>query len=238
MKWTDAEDIGIALAEKFPGRRSADHPLHRSARARARARRLRRRSEDVERAEARSDPDGVVRGMEGRAMSARRHLPPGHARATSFRSSPASSLAVSAFLPWVIVGDVGAARRARRRRRCGSPASASLAAVLAMLSLDHAQELAPSAAGHRAGRARHHVPVVAHHAAHGRRARADMSQAFAIVENTPIGARRRSRWSAAASTSASPRRRARRLRPDDRRQARGAALRRRRTGRRRLTATR
>ena len=63
VKWTDAEDIGIALAEKFPGRRSADRPLHRSARARPRARRFRRRSEDVERAEARSDSDGVVRGM-------------------------------------------------------------------------------------------------------------------------------------------------------------------------------
>ncbi len=68
VKWTDAEDIGIALVEKFPERRSADGALHRPARARARARRLRRRSEDVERAEARSDSDGVARGVQGRAV--------------------------------------------------------------------------------------------------------------------------------------------------------------------------
>ena len=34
MKWTDSEDIGIALVREVPGRRSADGAVHRPARAR------------------------------------------------------------------------------------------------------------------------------------------------------------------------------------------------------------
>ena len=68
VKWTDAEDIGIALFEKFPDRRSADGAIHRSARESAGARRVRRRSEGVERAQARGHPDGLVRRMEGKPV--------------------------------------------------------------------------------------------------------------------------------------------------------------------------
>ena len=131
-------------------------------------------------------------------------------------------LAVSAFLPWVVVGDValqGCARHAgpldRRSRRPGGGARDA--------QPDHPQELTASAAGDRPGRARHHVPVVADHAADRRRARARRSpQAFAIVEGAPMGdgprgVRRQRHLSR-------PRRvcRPRRLRPDDRRQARVA----------------
>ena len=42
--WTDAEEIGIQLAEKFPGARSTRSAIHRSASLRDRARRFRRRS--------------------------------------------------------------------------------------------------------------------------------------------------------------------------------------------------
>ena len=204
VKWTDAEDIGIALAEKFPERRSADRPLHRPARAacsRSTASTTIRR-----RRTSRSSKPFRWRGTRnGRTPSERSGGTSGRAcAATSFRSAPASSLTASAFLPWVIVGDVRGHRRPRhlgavgrrpRRARRG-PRDAQP---------DHAQELAASAARRRAVRARHHVSVVAHHAAHGRRARLTVSQAFAIVEDRPDGRPRlRAASPAAASTSGSP----------------------------------
>src|SRR5262249_9609159 len=84
------------------GARSADAALHRPPRARAGARRLRRRPEEIERAEARGDPDGLVRAVQGRGMSRGGILRPGM-RAYFIPFSAGLVLAVSAFLPWVIV---------------------------------------------------------------------------------------------------------------------------------------
>ena len=63
MKWIDAEDIGIALAEKFP---DVDPLTIRFTDLRERVLALDGFDDDpkdVERAEARSDSDGVARGM-------------------------------------------------------------------------------------------------------------------------------------------------------------------------------
>ena len=65
--WTDAEEIGIQLQEKFPDLdpltvRFTD--LHRYV---TELRGLRRRPGEVERVAARSDSDGVARGVRGRA---------------------------------------------------------------------------------------------------------------------------------------------------------------------------
>src|SRR6185437_12066748 len=66
---------------------------------------LRRRSQGLERAEARSDSDGVVRGVQGRAMSVGGIFRPG--MRTYFIPLVAGVvLSASAFLPWVIVGGV------------------------------------------------------------------------------------------------------------------------------------
>ena len=65
--WTDAEEIGIQLEEKFPDAGSVDGALHRSAPLRDGAGRLRRRPGKVERVAARGHPDGVARGVPGRA---------------------------------------------------------------------------------------------------------------------------------------------------------------------------
>ena len=133
----------------------------------------------------------------------RRHLPPGHAR--YFIPLVAGVvLAVSAFLPWVIVGDVS---------MTGVPDVAALwvaglgalAAVLAMLSLITRKN------------SRHPLLIIGLFAlgimflswrimprTAGERA-LTISQAFAIVENTPMAPRPTPR-SASASTSASPRR--------------------------------
>ena len=56
---------------EVPGRRPADAPVHRPSPAGAGTRRLRGRPSRLERAEARSHPDGVVRGAEGEAGRAR-----------------------------------------------------------------------------------------------------------------------------------------------------------------------
>ena len=64
MKWTDAEDIAIALAEKFPG---VDPLTLRFTDLRDRVLALEGFDddpEDVERAEARGHPDGVARGVQ------------------------------------------------------------------------------------------------------------------------------------------------------------------------------
>ena len=66
IHWTDAEEIGIQLQEKFPDLDPLDGALHRSASLRDGARRLRRRSGQVERRKARSHSDGVARGVRGR----------------------------------------------------------------------------------------------------------------------------------------------------------------------------
>ena len=76
VKWTDSEDIGIALFEKFPGDRPADGAVYRPAREGDGARRLRRRPEDLERAEARGYPDGLVRRMEGKPVGVERSSQP------------------------------------------------------------------------------------------------------------------------------------------------------------------
>ena len=63
MKWTDSEDIGIALAEKFPG---VDPLTLRFTDLRERVLALDGFADDPKasnEAEARGDPDGVVRGM-------------------------------------------------------------------------------------------------------------------------------------------------------------------------------
>ena len=81
MKWASTEDIGIALAEKFPGLDPLTVRFTDLRDKGHRARRLRRRSEDVERVEARSHPDGVGT-RNGRTRNDRRgrNLPPGYAR--------------------------------------------------------------------------------------------------------------------------------------------------------------
>src|SRR3954468_18372145 len=119
---------------KVPGRRSVDDSLHRSARPRARAREFRRRPEVVERVEARGNPDGVVRGVQGRAMTPVGGIFRPGMRAYFIPFVAGVVLAVSAFLPWVIVGEQSLA---------GVPdvwaiwvaGLGGLAAVLAMLSL-------------------------------------------------------------------------------------------------------
>ena len=173
MKWTDAEDIGIALAEKFPGVDPLTDPLHRPAREGGR-----RSTASTTIPKMSNEPKLEAIQMawheelEGRAVSLRRHVPAGHARLlrAAHRRRGADRQRVPA------VGD----RRRRRRspacptsRRCGWPASAPLAAVLAMLSLITRRNSRHPLLHHRPRRARHHVPVVAHHAAHGGRARAD-----------------------------------------------------------------
>ena len=160
-------------------------------------------------------------------MRVGRHLPPGHARATSSRSSPALRLAASAFLPWVIVGDVVAAGHARRLPALWVAGLGALAAVLALLSLITRKN------------SRHPLLVV------GLVALGIMFLSWRIMPRTAgeraltrvAGVRDRREHAASA-----PRRPPlagsgiylglaasavhRRLRPDDRRQARGAAVRR------------
>src|ERR1700730_2069709 len=85
-------------------RRPVDDPLHRSARPRREARRVRRRPENVERIEARSDPDGVVRGIQGRTMTPAGGIFRPGMRGYFIPFIAGLVLAVSAFLPWVIVG--------------------------------------------------------------------------------------------------------------------------------------
>src|SRR5581483_2885710 len=116
-----------------PGRRPADAAVHRPPAARARAQRVRRRSPGVERVEARGDPDGLVRGMEGSAVMSAGIFRPGM-RGYFIAFGAGLAVAVSAFLPWVVVDGVG---------RPGFPDVVGLwiaglgvlAAVLAMLSL-------------------------------------------------------------------------------------------------------
>ena len=214
MKWTDAEDIGIALVEKFPGVDPLTVRFTDLRETRARARRLRRRSEGVERAEARGDPDGVVRGVQGQPQSGDviGLVASGHAFRPGMRGYfvplvAGIALAVSAFLPWVIVGDV------RRSPACPtSPALwiaglGALAAVLALLSLITRRN------------SRHPLLVVGLVAlgimflswrimprTAGERA-LTVSQAFAIVEGTPMGAAPNAARRQSASTSDwSPRR--------------------------------
>src|SRR5216683_131217 len=168
-------------------RRSADDPLHRSARPRHEARRVRRRPEDVERVEARGHSDGMVRGIQGRAMTPAGGIFRPGMRAYVIPFIAGLVLAVSAFLPWVIVGGQSLA---------GVPDAAALwvaglgalAAVLAMLSLITRKN------------SRHPLLLVGlvalgitflswrvMPAAVGERA-LTASQAFAIVEGQPFGA--------------------------------------------------
>src|SRR5258705_8784470 len=168
-------------------RRPVDDSLHRSARPRLEARRVRRRPENVERIEARSDPDGVVRGIQGRAMTPAGGIFRPGMRAYFIPFIAGLVLAISAFLPWVIVGGQSLA---------GVPdvwaiwvaGLGALAAVLAMLSLITRKN------------SRHPLLVIGLFAlgvmflswrimprTAGERA-LTISQAFAIVENTPIGA--------------------------------------------------
>ena len=68
MKWTNSEDIGIALFEKFP---AVDPLTVRFTDLREKVigpRRVRRRPESVERTQARGYPDGLVRRMEGKSV--------------------------------------------------------------------------------------------------------------------------------------------------------------------------
>src|SRR6516165_4238317 len=87
------------------GGRSADDPVHRSPRTRACARRIRRRPEDVERAEARSDSDGLARGMEGHAGAVSRlgDLFRPTMRGYFIPLTAGLLLAASTWLPWVII---------------------------------------------------------------------------------------------------------------------------------------
>ena len=202
VKWTDAEDIGIALAEKFPDVdpltvRFTDLREQVSSRSTASTTiRRRRTSRSSKRSRWRGTRNGRTRNDSARAASSARAC-----AATSSRSCAGVVLTASAFLPWVIVDNVAIP---------GVPdvwalwvaGLGAIAAVLAMLSLVTRKQLAPSAARHRTVRARHHVPVVAHHAAHRRRAaRYTVAQAFAIVENRPVSRRAGGDRSASASTS-------------------------------------
>ena len=114
-------------------------------------------------------------------------------------------LAASAFLPWVIVGDT-ALRGVPDVPALWVAGLGALAAVLAPLSLITRRN------------SRHPLLVIGLAAlgimflswrimprTAGERA-LTLTQAFAIVENTPHRRRADRRWSAAASTSASPRR--------------------------------
>src|SRR5216683_4581530 len=170
---------------QISGPRPADDPLHRSARPRHAARRVRRRPEDVERVEARGHSDGVVRGIQGRAMTPAGGIFRPGMRAYFIPFIAGLVLAVSAFLPWVIVGGQSLA---------GVPdvwaiwaaGLGALAAVLAMLSLITRKN------------SRHPLLVIGLFAlgimflswrimprTAGERA-LTISQAFAIVENTPM----------------------------------------------------
>src|SRR5262249_29808143 len=166
--------------------RSADDSVHRSARPRPRTRRLQGRSESLEGAEARGDPDGLVRGVQGRAMTAGGIFRPGM-RAYFIPFTAGIVLTVSAFLPWVIVGGVS---------MNGVPdlwalwvaGLGAIAAVLAMLSLITRRN------------SRHPLLIVGLFAlgimflswrimprSAGERA-LTISQAFAIVDTTPMPA--------------------------------------------------
>ena len=69
LTWDSRKTSPSRLSEKFPTR-PADRSLHRSAQVGHRARGLRGRSAEVERGQAGSDPDGVVRGVERVALLA------------------------------------------------------------------------------------------------------------------------------------------------------------------------
>ena len=135
VKWTDAEDIGIALTEKFP---DADPLTIRFTDLRENVLALDGFDDDPKTSNepkleaiqmAWYEEWKDVAGVSLRAASSARGC-----AATSFRSPPAWCWTISAFLPWVIVGDVS---------RRGVPDFWALwvaglgaaAAVLAMLSL-------------------------------------------------------------------------------------------------------
>ena len=61
LKWDDAEDLAIELADEHEGVDPLDGALHRSASLRRRAVRVRRRSQGLQRGQARGDPDGLAR---------------------------------------------------------------------------------------------------------------------------------------------------------------------------------
>ena len=74
MKWIDAEDIGIALFEKFP---AVDPLTVRFTDLREKVMQLDGFDDDpksLERAEARGHPDGLVRRMEGKPVAANGRL--------------------------------------------------------------------------------------------------------------------------------------------------------------------
>ena len=74
MKWTDAEDIGIALVEQFP---EIDPLTVRFTDLREKVMQLDGFDDDpktLERAEARGHSDGLVRRMEGRPLGRRDRL--------------------------------------------------------------------------------------------------------------------------------------------------------------------
>ena len=105
MKWTDAEDIGIALVEKFPG---VDPLTVRFTDLREQVLALDGFDDDPKSRTSRSSRRFRWRGT--RSSRTRNDSPGGcSARAcapTSSRSSPASRSSLSAFLPWVVVDGV------------------------------------------------------------------------------------------------------------------------------------
>ncbi len=235
MKWSDAEDIGIALTEKFP---DLDPLTVRFTDLRNHVLELDDFDDDpkgVERAEARGDSDGVVRGMEGRALSLGGVFRPGM-RGYFVPFGAGVALIVSAFLPWVVVSGVS---------RAGAPDAPGLwvaglgvlSAVLAALSLITRKNsrhpllvLGLMALGIITLTWRI-VPRLAGEEA------LTMSQALAIVEDAPIADM--PTVPTRARRQRPVRRRRRRddaggLRPDDCRPAR-EAVRRARSGRRRLS---
>ena len=159
MKWTDAEDIGIALFEKFPG---VDPLTIRFTDLRERVLALDDFDDDPK---ASNEPKLEAIQMawyeefKDAQMSVREMFRPGM-RAYIIPLVAGVALAVSAFLPWVIVGEVtltgvpevrGAVdrrpRHPRRRSRHAEP--------------HHPQEFPSPAAAHRSRVARPDVSVVA-----------------------------------------------------------------------------